>query len=96
MKKGPNYLVHNTTPTQSLTKQSCIVLTVHHPPTAMDACIMFLTHFGTSQSPHPLLSEPRATALKVLLLLPSQLAILTASFPAVIAYREVKEISIML
>jgi hypothetical protein len=49
MKKGPNYLVHNMTPTQSLTKQSYIVLTVHHPPTAMDACIMFLTHFGTSQ-----------------------------------------------
>jgi hypothetical protein len=40
------------------------------------------------------LSEPRATALKVLLLLPSLLAILTASFPTVIAYGEVKEISI--
>jgi hypothetical protein len=37
------------TPTQSLTKQSYIVLTVHHPPTAMDAGIMFPTHFGTSQ-----------------------------------------------
>jgi hypothetical protein len=34
------------------------------------------------------LSEPRAADLKLLLLLPSQLAILTASFPAVKACQE--------
>jgi hypothetical protein len=65
MKKGPNYLVHNTTPTQSLTNHIlCSRCTIRPPPWMQASCSRHILA-PASQSPHPLLSEPWATALKV-------------------------------